>query len=65
MTDTFNGMGQDEQPPIPLHAHHLTIRIETSAEVDMTEALREAIGDAVWRCLPVAEDGDVFLEIVT
>jgi hypothetical protein len=57
MDNDFNGMTGNEQPSIPLRC--FDIKIKTSAAVVMTDELRQTIANAVWRCLPAAEDGDV------
>jgi hypothetical protein len=64
LSDTQNGMAaSDADLGIELHVHRLEIRIETSAAVDMDEAMRERIADAIWGLLPIADDGDVFVEL--
>jgi hypothetical protein len=60
-----NGMVEGgEQPPIPLTRFNATIWIETSAQVEMTPELVMQIENAIWGCLPAAEDGDVGFSLV-
>jgi hypothetical protein len=56
-------MTAHEQPPVELHTFHLAVTIHTSAAVTLDEAMRERMADAVWQVLPVAEDGDVVVDL--
>lgn len=63
-----NGITEaDSALAISTRTFSLHLRIVTSADVKMTDELRasldQAIGDTVWRLLPVADDGDVFVDV--
>ena len=54
-----NGIADDHVEPTP--RYHFALTIATTAPLDQSAEGLQLLGDAIWRALPSAHDGDVFL----